>query len=181
SIPRRSRDGVGTLPGSSTLARRRGQSTRSPTAPLRRSGASAGHSLRNTARSGSDRHARSFLNPRCRHAGTKEQPHRTLGPAYGEAVASSSSSAASARSTACRVQDTRASQFPARTGFAVNGLLPLLIGGIAISVAFGFGGDADQGGALSGLASTPGGGILLWVVAVGLFALGVFQVLEAFL
>src|SRR5690606_41243123 len=61
--------------------------------------------------------------------------------------------------------------FPTRrssdlTGFAVNGLLHLLIGGIAISVAFGFGGDADQGGALSGLASTPGGGILLWVVAV---------------
>ncbi|MBF0673081.1 MAG: DUF1206 domain-containing protein [Salinibacterium sp.] len=96
-------------------------------------------------------------------------------------MASSSSSAASARSTASRLQDNRAFQFAARTGFAVNGLLHLLIGGIAISVAFAFGGDADQGGALSGLASTPGGGILLWVVAVGLFALGMFQVLEAFL
>lgn len=94
---------------------------------------------------------------------------------------SSSSSSASARSAASQLQDNRAFQLAARTGFAVNGLLHLLIGGIALGVAFGSGGEADQGGALSGLASSPGGVFMLWVVAIGLFALGLFQVLEAFL
>jgi hypothetical protein len=48
-------------------------------------------------------------------------------------------------------------------------------------VAFGSRGEADQGGALSQLASSPGGVFLLWVVAIGLFALGLFQVLETIL
>ena len=69
----------------------------------------------------------------------------------------------------------------ARTGFAVNGLLHLLIGGIALGVAFGSGGEADQSGALSGLASTPGGTFVLWVVTLGLWALGLFQLLETVL
>src|SRR5690554_7681569 len=87
----------------------------------------------------------------------------------------------SARSAASRLQDNRAFQFAARAGFAVNGLLHLLIGGIALGVAFGSGGEADQGGALQGLASTPGGVFVLWVVAIGLIALGLFQVLETVL
>jgi hypothetical protein len=69
----------------------------------------------------------------------------------------------------------------ARVGFAVNGLLHILVGGIALGVAFGSRGEADQGGALSQLASSPGGVFLLWVVAIGLFALGLFQVLETIL
>ena len=93
---------------------------------------------------------------------------------------SHSSSAASARSAASRLQDNRAFQLAARAGFAVNGLLHLLIGGIALGVAFGSSGEADQGGALNGLASSPGGAFMLWIVAIGLFALGLFQVLEAF-
>ncbi len=90
----------------------------------------------------------------------------------------SSSSAASARSTASRLQDNHAFQLMARGGFAVNGLLHLLIGGIALGVAFGAGGKADQSGALSSLASTPGGIFLLWTVTLGLWALGLFQILE---
>ena len=69
----------------------------------------------------------------------------------------------------------------ARVGHAVNGLLHILIGGIALGVAFGSGGQADQGGALGQLASSPGGVFLLWVVTIGLWALGLFQVLETFL
>ncbi len=93
----------------------------------------------------------------------------------------SSSSAASARSAASRLQDNQAFQLAARAGFAVNGLLHLLIGGIALGVAFGSSGEADQSGALNGLASNPGGVFVLWVVALGLFALGLFQVLETFI
>jgi len=75
----------------------------------------------------------------------------------------------------------------ARTGHAVNGLLHILIGGIAISIALsavgsgGGGGDADQSGALKTLAGTPGGIVVIWIVAVGLFALGLWNVIAAFL
>ncbi|MGK9146786.1 DUF1206 domain-containing protein [Plantibacter flavus] len=75
----------------------------------------------------------------------------------------------------------------ARTGHAVNGLLHILIGGIAISIALSAGsaasggGDADQSGALKTLAGTPGGIVVIWVVAVGLFALGLWNVIAAFL
>ncbi|WP_354496562.1 DUF1206 domain-containing protein [Mycetocola sp. 2940] len=94
---------------------------------------------------------------------------------------SHASSPASARSAASRLQDNPTFQLMARVGHAVNGLLHILIGGIALGVAFGSGGQADQGGALAGLAATPGGTFLLWVVAIGMFALGLFQVLETFL
>jgi hypothetical protein len=87
----------------------------------------------------------------------------------------------SARSAASRLQDNTAFQLMARVGFAVNGLLHLLIGGIALGVAFGSGGSADQGGALGQLASNPAGVFVLWVVTIGLWALGLFQLLETFI
>jgi hypothetical protein len=89
--------------------------------------------------------------------------------------------AASSRSLATRLQNSRALKILARGGFAMNGLVHILIGGIALGVAFGGGGEADQGGALGSLAQTPGGTFALWVVAIGLLALGLFQVLEAIL
>ncbi|MDQ1587074.1 MAG: hypothetical protein QOJ77_239 [Microbacteriaceae bacterium] len=72
-------------------------------------------------------------------------------------------------------------RFLARTGFAVSGLLHILIGFIAISVALGSGREADQTGALGQLASTPGGVFVLWTITVGLAALGVWLILGAFL
>ncbi|MES2170674.1 MAG: DUF1206 domain-containing protein, partial [Actinomycetota bacterium] len=45
----------------------------------------------------------------------------------------------------------------------------------------GSGGEADQSGALGALASAPGGVFVLWVVVVGLAALGLWQVLSAVL
>jgi hypothetical protein len=68
----------------------------------------------------------------------------------------------------------------ARTGFAVAGLLHILIGGLAISVAVGGGGqETDQTGALAALSANPLGAVVLWVVVLGLFALGLWQILEA--
>ena len=72
-------------------------------------------------------------------------------------------------------------QLLARVGFAVNGLLHLLIGFIAIGVATGGGGEADQSGALSHLAAAPLGILILWTVTAGLAALGLWVVLGAFL
>jgi hypothetical protein len=69
----------------------------------------------------------------------------------------------------------------ARAGYAVNGIVHALIGLTAISVAVGPGGEADQSGALSEVAAAPGGLIALWVIAVALFALGLWQVLDGFL
>jgi hypothetical protein len=89
--------------------------------------------------------------------------------------------AKSSRKWATRLQDSRALTLMARGGFAMNGLLHILIGGLALRVAFGSDAKADQGGALGSLAETPGGVITLAIVTVGLWALGLFQVLEALL
>ena len=86
---------------------------------------------------------------------------------------------AEARQTTSRVQNSRPLKTLARVGFGMNGVLHILIGVIALRIAFGGGGEADQGGALGELASRPAGGALLWVIVVGLWALGLFQVLEA--
>lgn len=66
----------------------------------------------------------------------------------------------------------------ARIGFVASGLVHLLIGWIALQVALGGGGEADQGGALEAVRQAPLGGILLWVCAVGFVALALFQLLE---
>ncbi|MCW2898262.1 MAG: hypothetical protein JWO67_527 [Streptosporangiaceae bacterium] len=70
----------------------------------------------------------------------------------------------------------------ARAGFAVSGVLHLLIGLIAIQVAAGVGqNEADQSGALAQLASLPGGALLLWATVVGLTALGLWLIVSSFL
>ena len=98
---------------------------------------------------------------------------------YGGGMATNPS--ATAHSTASRLANSPVLRGLARAGYAVNGILHLLIGFIAVGVAFGGGGEADQGGALGELASKPGGVALLWVMAIGLFGLGLFQVVVALL
>ena len=91
---------------------------------------------------------------------------------------SSDSAAGPARS----VRQSGTLRLLARLGFAVNGLLHFLIAGIAIALALGTGGDsADQSGALGQVAATPGGVFVLWVIVVGMSALGLWLLLGAFL
>lgn len=66
-----------------------------------------------------------------------------------------------------------------RVGLASIGLLHILIGVIALAVASGAGGQADQSGALQAVASVPGGVFVLWLVIVGLIVLAIWQVLVA--
>ncbi|MFC0681095.1 DUF1206 domain-containing protein [Lysobacter korlensis] len=87
----------------------------------------------------------------------------------------------SARSPLRKAANSRPVELGARIGYAVNGLLHGVIGGLAIAVALGTGDNPDQSGALSALASTPGGGALLWVMVVGFAALGLWQLLETLL
>ncbi|MFP3464748.1 DUF1206 domain-containing protein [Leifsonia sp. SIMBA_070] len=67
----------------------------------------------------------------------------------------------------------------ARVGLAAIGLLHILIGIIALAVAFGAGGNADQSGALQALVAVPGGLFVLWAVIVGLIFLAAWQILQA--
>jgi hypothetical protein len=102
-------------------------------------------------------------------------------PDLSDASDAVSAATKSSRKMASRLQDSRALTILARGGFAMNGLLHILIGALALGVAFGSGGEADQGGAFSSIAGTPGGVVALAVVTLGLWALGLFQVLEALL
>jgi hypothetical protein len=78
-----------------------------------------------------------------------------------------------------RATDSDAFEYAARAGFAISGVLHVLIAYIIAGIAFGVGGNADQSGALAALARQTGGALLLWAVAVGLVALGLWRIAEA--
>ncbi|HVQ52356.1 MAG TPA: DUF1206 domain-containing protein [Mycobacterium sp.] len=78
-----------------------------------------------------------------------------------------------------RTTDSDAFEYAARAGFAVSGVLHLVISYIILQIAFGSGGNADQSGALATLAGQTGGTLILWVAAVGLVSLGLWRIAEA--
>ena len=87
------------------------------------------------------------------------------------------------RHVAQRAENQDALLMAARVGYAVNGVLHLLIGWIALSLAWGLGSSqsADQSGALGALASNTFGRILLWIAVVGWLGLGLWHLLQAVL
>ncbi|MDT0166765.1 DUF1206 domain-containing protein [Actinotalea sp. AC32] len=70
-----------------------------------------------------------------------------------------------------------------RLGHAANGVVHVLIGWIALQIAFGSGGgeQASASGALETLAGTPGGAVLLWIALVGFALLGFWEIVSAVL
>jgi len=78
-----------------------------------------------------------------------------------------------------RLRGSRGYRALVRTGLVCWAAVHLLIAWLALRVAWGGGGDASQQGALKTLASTGAGPVLLVVVAVGMFALTVWQAAEA--
>lgn len=78
---------------------------------------------------------------------------------------------------AVKVQDSSVLHGFARAGFAVNGILHIVMGIISFAVAFGEKGLANQDGALEQLSAGPIGGLLLWAAVGSLAGLGLFQVL----
>lgn len=64
-------------------------------------------------------------------------------------------------------------------GLVSYGLVHLLLAWIASKIALGGGGDASSQGAMRQLARQPLGAVLLWIMAVGLLSLVLWQVLEA--
>ncbi|MEV4061787.1 DUF1206 domain-containing protein [Nonomuraea dietziae] len=67
-----------------------------------------------------------------------------------------------------------------RLGYAARGVLYLLIGIVALQVAFGEGGEADKSGAIRIVAAQPFGTVVLWIMTLGLAALTVWQTRETF-
>lgn len=84
--------------------------------------------------------------------------------------------------TAARAaQDSTVFRVIARIGYVVLGIVHIVIGIIAISVATGSGGgEADQGGAMEQIQKAPAGIFLLWAIFLGLTALAIWQIAEAF-
>ena len=80
-----------------------------------------------------------------------------------------------------RVGDSALLEGLARVGLVAYGVVHLLIGWLALQIAWGgtSGASADNSGALSTVAEQPFGKILLWLVAVGMVALALWQASEA--
>lgn len=86
------------------------------------------------------------------------------------------------RGTAADLDDNPVLTTGARLGYAASGVLHLVLGWTAVSLAWGTGSSdesADQSGALQQLGETPVGGVLLWVVVVGFALLTLWQVATA--
>ena len=88
---------------------------------------------------------------------------------------------AAPRRVAREAEQSTPFQVLARAGYGASGLVHILIGTIALVVAFGGDGVTDQSGALMAIAAVPFGFVLLWCVAVTLWALGAWQLLEGIL
>lgn len=86
-----------------------------------------------------------------------------------------SSSAESVNRSAKQVATSRPVKIAARVGILAYGVTHLLIGGLALQVAFGSGGQADQSGAFGALAQQPFGRVLLWVLVVGFVAVALWR------
>jgi hypothetical protein len=87
--------------------------------------------------------------------------------------------AAKAAGAADEATDSEGFVLAARVGYAASGVLHLVIGVLALQMALGDPGQADQKGAISAIASTPGGVVLIWICFLGSVALALFLLSEA--
>lgn len=87
--------------------------------------------------------------------------------------------AGSAMGTARQAGDSNGLEHLARIGLLAYGVVHVLVAWLALQLAWGGGGEsADQSGAMQTLAESPLGKPLLWIIAVGLIALAVWQAAE---
>lgn len=91
----------------------------------------------------------------------------------------------SARQAARDIGDHDVVEKGARLGFAVSGLIHLLIAWIALKIAWGLGsgsggsGSADKSGALEAVAGGTTGPLLLWLAVIGFALLALWELTEA--
>jgi uncharacterized protein YhhL (DUF1145 family) len=92
---------------------------------------------------------------------------------------SANTAAGRAVSEADRAGQSHVLENLARVGLLAYGVVHVLIAWLALQLAWGDGGqEADQSGALGTLARQPFGRPLLWIIALGFFALAVWQAAE---
>lgn len=72
-------------------------------------------------------------------------------------------------------------ELAARIGFVANGIVHMLLGGIALGIAIGGGGQADQSGAVQLLSEQPFGLALLWIALIGCAFLTLNYLLSAWI
>jgi uncharacterized protein DUF1206 len=67
-----------------------------------------------------------------------------------------------------------------RAGLTARGVIYILVGALAVQIAFGksSGKEADRQGALQTVSQTPGGTILLWLLAIGLAGMALWRFSE---
>lgn len=91
-----------------------------------------------------------------------------------------SNASSNASDTAEQVNDSKWMDWAIRAGLVAYGVVHLLIAWLAIQLALGDKEDqASNSGALHYLAQQPLGGVLVWLIAIGMFLLVVWRLLEA--
>ncbi|CAM3775311.1 DUF1206 domain-containing protein [Kibdelosporangium persicum] len=78
------------------------------------------------------------------------------------------------------VRSNKATEWLGRFGMICYGVVHLLVAWLALQVVFGESEQADQKGAVGSLAESPLGPVLLWGLAIGLFAYALWQILLIF-
>ncbi|MDT0377162.1 DUF1206 domain-containing protein [Streptomyces sp. DSM 42041] len=91
-----------------------------------------------------------------------------------------SSTARRSRRSARQAKNSTAMKGAARWGFAARGLIYLLVGVLALQIAFGDSGEqADRGGALQAIAQRPFGSAVIWALGIGLAGMALWRLSEA--
>ena len=85
-----------------------------------------------------------------------------------------------AKNAGSQAEDSDWIDWVARAGLVAYGVVYVLIGWLAIQLALGDrSGSPSSSGALHQLAQQPFGGVLIWLVTIGMFLLVIWQLLEA--
>jgi hypothetical protein len=85
-----------------------------------------------------------------------------------------------ARYAARRAGNSKYVDWLARAGFIARGAMYVIIGILAIEIAFGIGGHkADQSGAVRVVGNTPFGAFLLWLLVIGFAGMALWRLSEA--
>ncbi len=85
-----------------------------------------------------------------------------------------------ARSSGRRAANSRPVRWLARAGLAARGVIYVIVGWIAVQVAFGHSSQqADRTGALHEISATPAGDFLLWLLGIGFIGMALWQLSEA--
>ncbi|MFJ8027097.1 DUF1206 domain-containing protein [Streptomyces sp. NPDC096311] len=91
-----------------------------------------------------------------------------------------SATARTGRAEARRAARGSGMEYAARAGLTARGVIYLLIGVLALRIAFGDGKkQADRDGAVAEIARQPFGAVLLWALAVGLVGMALWRLSEA--